>query len=177
MRRWRDGDRRIRPARVSSFVGDRDFDEGMGCQLAPTLPVCPVERLHLIPYLYIHFSLDSTHPPILNQPRRRAFRYIRSRPNKRRNSLRARPPPMRRDDPHYPGNDRRYEDLSEGQIPLTESLLDCMERGASLFSLFWGCTLTCRPKVKPLVVYSPRRILHTHIFVFRISCRIPPLFR
>ena len=47
---------------------------------------------------------------------------------------------MKRDDPHYPGNDRRYEDLSEGQIPLTESLLDCMERGACLFSLFGGCT-------------------------------------
>ncbi len=48
----------------------------------------------------------------------------------RRNSLRARPPPMGRDDPYYPGNDRRYEDLSVEQIPLTESLMDCMERGA-----------------------------------------------
>ena len=47
----------------------------------------------------------------------------------RRNSLKARPPPMKRDDPYYPGNDRRYEDLSEEQIPLTESLMDCMERG------------------------------------------------
>ncbi|KAL3771691.1 hypothetical protein ACHAW5_000952 [Stephanodiscus triporus] len=50
-----------------------------------------------------------------------------------RNSLRARPPPMGRDDPYYPGNDRRYEDLSEGQIPLTESLLDCMARARPLW--------------------------------------------
>ena len=37
---------------------------------------------------------------------------------------------MKKDDPYYPGNDRRYEDLTEDQIPLTESLMDCMERGA-----------------------------------------------
>lgn len=47
----------------------------------------------------------------------------------RRNSLKARPPAMKRTDPYYPGYDRRYDDLSEEQIPLTESLLDCMERG------------------------------------------------
>jgi bisphosphoglycerate-dependent phosphoglycerate mutase len=47
----------------------------------------------------------------------------------RRNSLKARPPPIKRDDPYYAGYDRRYDDLSEEQIPLTESLLDCMERG------------------------------------------------
>lgn len=36
---------------------------------------------------------------------------------------------MKKDDQYYPGNDRRYEDLTEEQIPLTESLMDCMERG------------------------------------------------
>jgi len=45
-----------------------------------------------------------------------------------RNSLKARPPAMKKDDRYYPGNDRRYGDLSEDQIPLTESLMDCMER-------------------------------------------------
>jgi len=50
-----------------------------------------------------------------------------------RNSLKARPPPMKKDDPYYPGNDRRYEDLSEDQIPLTESLMDCMERARPLW--------------------------------------------
>lgn len=50
-----------------------------------------------------------------------------------RNSLKARPPPMKKDDPHYAGNDRRYEDLSDDQIPLTESLMDCMERARPLW--------------------------------------------
>jgi len=50
-----------------------------------------------------------------------------------RNTLKARPPPMKKDDPYYPGNDRRYEDLTEEQIPLTESLMDCMERARPLW--------------------------------------------
>ncbi|KAL7517719.1 hypothetical protein ACHAWX_002617 [Stephanocyclus meneghinianus] len=50
-----------------------------------------------------------------------------------RNSLKARPPPMKADDEHYPGKDRRYEDLAEEQIPLTESLMDCMERARPLW--------------------------------------------
>jgi 2,3-bisphosphoglycerate-dependent phosphoglycerate mutase len=50
-----------------------------------------------------------------------------------RNSLKARPPPMSKDDPYYPGHDRRYADLSAGQIPLTESLLDTMKRTRPLF--------------------------------------------
>ena len=51
-----------------------------------------------------------------------------------RNSLKARPPPMKKCDPYYPGNDRRYEDLMDDQIPLTESLNDCMERARPLVS-------------------------------------------
>lgn len=50
-----------------------------------------------------------------------------------RNSLKARPPPMKKDDVYYPGNDRRYDDLGEDQIPLTESLMDCMERARPLW--------------------------------------------
>lgn len=50
-----------------------------------------------------------------------------------RNSLKARPPPLSKDDPYYPGNDRRYADLSEDQIPLTESLLDTMKRTIPLW--------------------------------------------
>jgi bisphosphoglycerate-dependent phosphoglycerate mutase family 1 len=46
-----------------------------------------------------------------------------------RNSLKARPPSMKVGDEFYPGKDRRYEDLGEEGIPLTESLMDCMERG------------------------------------------------
>mmetsp|Transcript_21216 Transcript_21216/g.44552 ORF Transcript_21216/g.44552 Transcript_21216/m.44552 type:complete len:911 (-) Transcript_21216:2083-4815(-) len=45
-----------------------------------------------------------------------------------RGSLRSRPPPLNPRDTFYPGRDRRHADLSPSQIPLTESLLDCMER-------------------------------------------------
>jgi len=50
-----------------------------------------------------------------------------------RNSLKARPPPMKKNDEEYPGKDRRYDDLTEDQIPLTESLMDCMERARPLW--------------------------------------------
>jgi 2,3-bisphosphoglycerate-dependent phosphoglycerate mutase len=50
-----------------------------------------------------------------------------------RNSLKARPPPLSKDDIYYPGNDRRYDDLTEDQIPLTESLLDTMKRTIPLW--------------------------------------------
>lgn len=45
-----------------------------------------------------------------------------------RGSLRSRPPPVKTSDPFWPGRDRKYADLTIDQIPLTESLLDCMER-------------------------------------------------
>jgi bisphosphoglycerate-dependent phosphoglycerate mutase family 1 len=35
---------------------------------------------------------------------------------------------LKRTDTYWPGRDRKYADLSEDQIPLTESLKDCMER-------------------------------------------------
>jgi 2,3-bisphosphoglycerate-dependent phosphoglycerate mutase len=45
-----------------------------------------------------------------------------------RGSLRTQPPPIQKTSPFYPGRDRKYADLNDDQIPLTESLLDCMER-------------------------------------------------
>jgi len=50
-----------------------------------------------------------------------------------RNSLKAKPPPMKVTDPYYPGNDDRYSDLSPDQIPLSESLLDTMKRAVPLW--------------------------------------------
>eukprot|EP00804_Cyclotella_cryptica_P020981 CCRYP_009306-RC/>CCRYP_009306-RC protein AED:0.21 eAED:0.21 QI:204/0.85/0.75/1/0.85/0.75/8/0/868 len=50
-----------------------------------------------------------------------------------RGSLRSRPPPLTIADKYYPGRDRRHSDLSVDQIPLTESLLDCMERTKPLW--------------------------------------------
>ena len=40
---------------------------------------------------------------------------------------------MKTSDPYYPGNDSRYADLSRDQIPLTESLLDTMNRAVPLW--------------------------------------------
>lgn len=40
---------------------------------------------------------------------------------------------MKKSDPYYPGNDPRYSDIAEEDIPLTESLLDCQERARPLW--------------------------------------------
>ncbi len=45
-----------------------------------------------------------------------------------RGSLKSRPPPVTVSDYYWPGRDRRYSDLGFEDIPLTESLLDCMNR-------------------------------------------------
>mmetsp|Transcript_3745 Transcript_3745/g.4312 ORF Transcript_3745/g.4312 Transcript_3745/m.4312 type:complete len:852 (+) Transcript_3745:42-2597(+) len=45
-----------------------------------------------------------------------------------RGSYHARPPALKRTDTYWPGNDRKYADLSDDEIPLTESLEDCMLR-------------------------------------------------
>lgn len=45
-----------------------------------------------------------------------------------RGSLTSRPPTVTPRHIHWPGRDRRYSDLLFEQIPLTESLLDCMGR-------------------------------------------------
>ena len=50
-----------------------------------------------------------------------------------RNSLKARPPPLSRDDPSHPCHDRRYADLPQDKIPDTESLLECQERARQLW--------------------------------------------
>ena len=50
-----------------------------------------------------------------------------------RGSLRNRPPALSRQDQYYPGRDRKYADLTPDQLPVTESLLDCMERTEPLW--------------------------------------------
>lgn len=51
-----------------------------------------------------------------------------------RGSLRTRPPALNENDKNYPGRERKYADLTQEQIPLTESLLDCMERTYPLWN-------------------------------------------
>ena len=60
-----------------------------------------------------------------------------------RGSLKSRPPALRPSDKYWPGRERRYADLSSDQIPLTESLLDCMDR--------------CRPVWEEKIMYELRR--------------------
>ena len=45
-----------------------------------------------------------------------------------RGSLRTPPPALQPTSPYWPGKDRKYADLTSEQIPLTESLMDCMTR-------------------------------------------------
>jgi 2,3-bisphosphoglycerate-dependent phosphoglycerate mutase len=59
------------------------------------------------------------------------------------------PPPLTRDDPRYPGLEARYKDLSEAELPLTESLKETVAR----FMPLWTDVLA--PAVKrwePLVI-------------------------
>ena len=45
-----------------------------------------------------------------------------------RRSADVRPPELTKDDPRYPGNDSKYKDLTEEELPLTENLIDTIER-------------------------------------------------
>jgi len=47
------------------------------------------------------------------------------------------PPALTPDDQRYPGRDRRYQDLTPGQLPLTECLADTVER----FLPYWHATI------------------------------------
>jgi len=59
-----------------------------------------------------------------------------------RRSYDIRPPALEKSDPRYPGNDPRYHDLSEQELPLTECLKDTVAR----FLPYWHETIA--PAVK-----------------------------
>mmetsp|Transcript_29771 Transcript_29771/g.44013 ORF Transcript_29771/g.44013 Transcript_29771/m.44013 type:complete len:773 (+) Transcript_29771:138-2456(+) len=50
-----------------------------------------------------------------------------------RNTLKAKPPRLLRDDPSHPCHDRRYADLDNDLIPSSESIFDCKERARPLW--------------------------------------------
>jgi len=50
-----------------------------------------------------------------------------------RKSLTARPPPMTEDHPHWHRNERKYADLKPEDIPVTESVADCLARTLPLW--------------------------------------------
>ena len=45
-----------------------------------------------------------------------------------RRSADVRPPELTKDDERYPGNDAKYKDLTEKELPLTENLIDTIKR-------------------------------------------------
>ena len=45
-----------------------------------------------------------------------------------RRSADVRPPALTKDDERYPGNDPKYQNLPESELPLTENLLDTIDR-------------------------------------------------
>jgi 2,3-bisphosphoglycerate-dependent phosphoglycerate mutase len=65
-----------------------------------------------------------------------------------RRSYDIRPPALEQSDPRWPGHDRRYRDLSETELPLTECLKDTVAR----FLPYWHETIA--PAVK-----SGRRVI------------------
>ena len=50
-----------------------------------------------------------------------------------RRSADVRPPALQLDDPRYPGNDLKYKDLTKEELPLTENLLDTVDRVVEFF--------------------------------------------
>lgn len=53
-----------------------------------------------------------------------------------RRSINVRPPALNKGDPRYPGNDSKYKYLKESEIPLTENLLDTIERVVDYFNTY-----------------------------------------
>lgn len=62
------------------------------------------------------------------------------------------PPELAKDDERYPGNDPRYKDLTEQELPLTECLKDTVER----FLPYWKET------IEPTVRSGKRVIISAH---------------
>jgi 2,3-bisphosphoglycerate-dependent phosphoglycerate mutase len=62
------------------------------------------------------------------------------------------PPPLKQDDERYPGNDPRYKNLKETELPLTECLKDTVER----FLPYWHQTIS------PQIMTGKNVILAAH---------------
>jgi 2,3-bisphosphoglycerate-dependent phosphoglycerate mutase len=67
-----------------------------------------------------------------------------------RRSADVRPPALDKDDPRYPGHDPRYADLKASELPLTENLIDTINRVIP----YWNSTIapTIRSGKKIIVV-------------------------
>lgn len=62
------------------------------------------------------------------------------------------PPPLEKTDERYPGNDRRYADLSEAELPVTECLKDTVAR----IMPYWNS------RIAPLIKSGKRVLIAAH---------------
>jgi len=62
------------------------------------------------------------------------------------------PPPLEKESPSYPGNDRRYSELKSDEIPLTECLKDTVKR----FLPYWHETIA------PIIKAGKRVLIAAH---------------
>jgi 2,3-bisphosphoglycerate-dependent phosphoglycerate mutase len=69
-----------------------------------------------------------------------------------RRSADVRPPSLEKDDPRYPGNDAKYKDLTPEQLPLTEHLLDTVDRAVE----YWNSD------IKPALLEGKKCIIAAH---------------
>lgn len=69
-----------------------------------------------------------------------------------RRSYDVRPPALEKDDPRYPGRDPKYRDLNPAEIPLTECLMDTVER----FLPYW------RGEIGPAVREGGKALISAH---------------
>lgn len=69
-----------------------------------------------------------------------------------RRSYNIRPPSLEKTDPRYPGNDPRYQDLDENDIPVTEGLQDTVRRVLP----YWHETIV------PMIKSGKRAIISAH---------------
>lgn len=69
-----------------------------------------------------------------------------------RRSYDTRPPALEETDDRYPGKDRRYQDLTEAELPLTECLKDTVER----FLPYW------KERIAPVIGSGKQVIISAH---------------
>lgn len=69
-----------------------------------------------------------------------------------RRSADVRPPALTKDDPRYPGNDPKYASLNLDELPLTENLLDTVNRVVPYYE----------EKIKPALLTGKKVIIVAH---------------
>lgn len=69
-----------------------------------------------------------------------------------RRSADVRPPKVEETDPRFPGNDEKYKDISKDELPLTENLLDTIDRVVEYYN----------EEIKPELLKNKNVIISAH---------------